>query len=127
MVEKAKEQRDKMRELASEGAILVLCEENASKILVDGFKYAAHTILERKGNDEFLIIKSRVYDYNANTVHRNFMKRIDDMYAQFIHVMIVEDRNNITTIKTPDLAPEKGLSKWYFEKRGHFMGKKFGI
>jgi hypothetical protein len=134
MFSKVKEDRDKMRELASKGAILVLCEDGKFNVLLDGFKYAAHTILERMGSTDYLVKKSRetvqtraALSYSYGGVNLSFMELIDAMYLKFNHIVIVEDRKTIHFIKVEDLPKQNGLSEWYYNKRGYFTGKKFGL
>lgn len=122
------------RETALEGAMLVICEENCYKFLVDGFKFAADTIVERKGG-AFVVSKSKKHRENTKALAEyyglmdglNFMETMDAIYKCFAHVVVVSDRLEITNIRTTDLEDEKGISDWYFNRRGYFTGKKFGL
>ena len=136
LINKRKLERDKLRDLITQGPILVIIEEDT--FLSDSYRYAANTILLRKGNS-FQIEKSRDHlqthfelashynmRYQANDKGElDFMESIDKIYPSFANIVICS--GSITIIKSSDLPLPKGLSDWYFQRRGFFTGKKFGL
>lgn len=119
----AKDEREKYRNLVSEGAILVLCEEGTVRSLRSGFLYAAHTVIERISNDKYIVHKSRDDDF-GNTVNESFLTKVDSIYKQFTSILIVIDINNIEHLKKDNFPV---MSEWYHSKRGYFTGQKYGL
>ena len=134
-----KTRRDYIRSLSAEGKLLIIIEEGVLSI-TDVLTYSAHTILKRKGSS-FIVQKARDHvntDYalaacygverdGSNKV--DFMKALDKMYSHFAHVIIIE-KDIETIVKTDELPKNvigKGMSEWYFKRRGYFAGKKFGL
>jgi hypothetical protein len=136
----AKTRRDYIRSLSDEGPILIIIEEGVLSI-TDVLSYSAHTILKRKGNS-FVIHKARDYvsthyalaayyniSYKTEEGQLDFIEVLDKIYSHFMHVIIVENSTEII-IKTDELPKNvigKGMSEWYFKRRGYFAGKKFGL
>jgi hypothetical protein len=135
LINKRKLERDTLRDLSAEGPILVIIEEDV--YLGDSYRYAAHTILLRKRNS-FVIQKSRDHvtthyalasyyniRYQTDNGKLDFMETVDKMYSSFANIVIVD--GDFITLKSSDLPLPKGLSDWYFQRRGFFTGKKFGL
>jgi hypothetical protein len=136
----AKTRRDYIRSLSAEGPILIIIEEGSLSI-TDVLSYSAHTILRRKGNS-FVIQKARDYvtthyglaahyriSYKTDKDQLDFIEVLDKIYSHFAYVIILE-KDTETIVKTDELPKNvigKGMTEWYFKRRGYFVGKKFGL
>lgn len=115
-----------MRELSHQGSLLAICEEGDYDWLVDGFKYACHTICEKTESDLLKVKKTRdTYDDYVSSI-----SDLDKMSSKFSTVIFVIDRTKIFVEPMRDLleeSPTEPISSWYKKKRGMILGKKFGL